>query len=133
MSETQGEPLKRIPGLPQSEAATLEVQVGASDSGTQEAQLLSQGLPESEISRQAAASEHRRNEQFRDHFEKIAISGLYLAALVFLTVGLTWFYHLLMPESWHWLNADQVAKLQNLITGGILASIAGGHIKKRLG
>lgn len=133
MREEGGEQIKRIPGLPPSEAATLEQQVGPGDTGTQEAKLFSTGLSPEEIQRQFAANEHRRSERFRDHFEILAISALYVAALIFLLVGLAWFYHLLMPVGWHWLNADQVAKLQNVVTGGVLASVAGGHIKKRLG
>ena len=133
MTAESGEPLRKIPGLPPSEAAALSTQVGTPDGGTQEAKLLSLGLSEHEIARRAAASEHRRNENFRDHFERIAIIALWLTAVLLFVVGFTWLYHLLMPERWHWLSADQVLKLQNIVTGGVLAGVAGNHIKKRLG
>lgn len=125
-------PIRNIPGLPSTEAAALKIPVGADDTGALEAQLLSRGFSAEDIEKQAATAEHRRNERFRDHFENIAILCLWLVALLFLAVGGTWFWHILMPEKWHWLTADQVSKLQNLVTGGILTGIAAGHIKKRM-
>jgi hypothetical protein len=37
-----------------------------------------------------------------------------------------------MPLTWYWLGPDAIGKLQNLITGGIVATLAGGHFKKRM-
>jgi hypothetical protein len=81
----------------------------------------------------ADAAEHGRNESFRNHFERIAVCGLYGIALVFLVLGLIWFWHLIAPSGGRWLSPDDISRLQNFVTGGIIATIAGGHIKKRLG
>ncbi len=103
-----------------------------SDTGLKEANLLGKNLTEEEIASAAANSEHNRTEKFRDHFEHIAICGLWLVAALVLAAALAWFWHLITPESWHWLTADAVGKLQNLLTGGIFATLAAGHLKKRM-
>lgn len=126
------EELKTIPGLTPSEVAVSETLTGPKDTAIQEAKLFELGLDEEAIKKRAAENEHNRNEKFRDHFEKIAVIFLYLIALLFFAVGATWFWHLLISPTWHWLTEPQVAKLQNIVTGGILASIATGHVKKRL-
>lgn len=124
--------MKTIPRLTPSEVSVSETFTGPKDTAIQEAKLFELGLDEEAIKKRAAESEHNRNEKFRDHFEKIAVIFLYLLAVLFFVVGATWFWHLLMPLSWQWLSEAQVAKLQNIVTGGILASIATGHVKKRL-
>jgi len=45
---------------------------------------------------------------------------------------ITWFWHILSPQCVHWLTGEQITKVQALATGGILATIAAGHLKKRL-
>lgn len=125
--------MKQIPGLPPSEEAALSSPIGSNDSGTKEAKLFALGLSEDQFRKKSAENEHVRNERFKDHFETIAILTLWVIAALFLIVGVTWFWHLIMPDNWHWLKADQIAKLQNIVTGGILTSIAAGHVKKRLG
>lgn len=126
------EELKKIPRL------AAEVAAGASflepdDAGNQEAQLLTRGWTAAQIEKRALVNESHRNEKFRDHFERIAITSLWIAAFIMLSVVFTWFWHLLTPESWHWMKPDAVAKLQSFVTGGIIATIGLGHLKKRLG
>jgi hypothetical protein len=31
------------------------------------------------------------------------------------------------PESWHWLSPDGIYRLQNILTGGVVAAVAAGH------
>jgi hypothetical protein len=136
LSDVGGEPEdpKTIPGLSPTEIAALDdASVTDVAKSLLEARQLSSGKSLEELANDSRNNEHARNERFRDHFERIAICGLWVICAMFLIVGLTWFWHLLTPQSWHWLGADEVAKLQNVVTGGIIASIAAGHIKKRLG
>lgn len=124
-------PDKKIPGLPPEEAASLKDAKIDGDSGQQEALLLTRNLSEDQLKKEAANREHDRSEWFKDHFEILAMIGLYASFVVFLFVGGVWFWHLLTP--WPFLNPDQVAAVQNIATGGIIATIATGHIKRRLG
>lgn len=130
--EQSGGALKRVPiflpgDLPRGNP------VAALDSGYREAKLLGKNLSADEIAVIAAQNEHDRTENFRNHFERIAVCALWVFAAAMLVVGLTWFYHIITPETWHWLSPEGVAKIQNIVTGGILAAVAGGHLKRRLG
>jgi hypothetical protein len=122
------DPSPSIPSLPPSEAIAADL-----EGGTKEARQIALGLSEDQLRRLAAEGEHNRNEKFRDHFEKIALCTLWLAWGLIVLVALAWLYHLMTPVGWHWLDDDHVSKLQTLVTGGVIAGIAGGHIKRRLG
>lgn len=122
--------LKRVPDLPAPSA--LDIQDEFSDTALKEAKLLGSDFDEKEIKSRQAAAEYKRNENFKNHFERITICGLWLVAAVALVLGTAWFWHVLSPESWHWLSVDQVSKIQNFMTGGIVAAVASGHVKKRL-
>ena len=126
------EPSKKIPGLDADEVEALYA--GPSGNGSaKEAEDFNQGLSVAELERKARQNEHKRSESFKNHFENVAICTLWIVAALALAVGVTWFWHLLMPDRLHWLSSDGVQKLQNIVTGGIVASLAAGHIKKRLG
>lgn len=128
------EQLKTIPPLPPEERSVFDAPAPSQiDDGASEAALLAQGKSLEELKRQAATNDHKRSEAFRDHFEKIAVAGLWLAAAVFGSFALIWVWHTLAPASCHWLSETQMAKVQNLVTGGVVASLAVGHLKRRLG
>lgn len=125
-----GEPSKpRIPEVPPSESDLLE-DGAPQDSGAKEAALFETGKRLEDWSKE---NEHYRNEKFRDHFEIVAICALWGVAFLFAAVAVIWFWHLLLPEKCHWLSSESVSKIQNIVTGGILTSLATGHFKKRLG
>lgn len=126
------EPIKEIPKISTDEIKALESWGGSKDSGELEAQQIFRGADREVLTREAETNEHNRNERFRNHYETVAVFGLYGVFTLFVVVGLTWFWQLLTPDSWHYLNAEQVAKLQNIVTGGIVASLGIDHIKKRL-
>lgn len=83
-----------------------------------------------DLRREADESDHDRNERFKGHFDKIGIFGLYAVSGALLISGLIWFIHIATP--WHFLNKDQLANLQNLLTGGVLVSVGTSYIKRRL-
>lgn len=122
--------LKRIPDLPAP--SSLDRHDESTDTAVKEAKLLGSDFDESEIKSRSARAEYARSENFRDHFERITICGLWVVAAVALLLGSAWFWHVLTPLSWHWLSPEQVSKIQNFMTGGIVAAVASGHVKKRL-
>lgn len=121
------------PPSPEEEKVLLPSAPNGDDTGTQETKQLTRGLPEKELRKEAAKREHDRSERFRDHFENVAICSLWIIAFVLFAVGGTWFWHLLTPGGWHYLDTEQVTKLQNIVTGGIAVGIMSAHIKKRMG
>lgn len=124
-----GSTSKKIPRLEEESAVAPG---RPDDEGTKEAALFAKGMSRDEIKRNAATAEARRNERFRDNFECIAIIALWLTSFVLAILGIAWLWHVLLPESCHWLRPDQIAKLQNMVTGGVITGIATGHIKRRL-
>jgi hypothetical protein len=122
--------LKRIPDLPKVEFPTRDDE--STDTGLKEAKLLGSDLDEDQIRKKAANAEHNRSENFKNHFERIALAGLWAFAVIGLLLGFAWFWHLFMPFKWHWLSSDQVTQVQNFLTGGVVAAVATGHFKKRL-
>lgn len=133
MSKEDGDDdLRQIPELPAPDVATIQMPP-ENDPAPIEALQLSSGLTASELKRESEKNEHDRSENFKNHFERIAVIALYGIAGIFTVFGLIWFWHLTTPPVWHWLAADEVSRLQNFVTGGIIATVAGGHIKKRLG
>ncbi|MBB4272811.1 hypothetical protein [Rhizobium mongolense] len=133
MAEGEQEEFKQIPITPGVEASADEASLPRTDSGLREAELLGRNLSAEEIKRRSEHNEHERNEKFRNHFEAIAIVSLWGFFLLFTGLILAWFWHYIMPVQWHWLAQDQLSKVQTLATGGIVATIAAGHLKKRLG
>ncbi len=100
--------------------------------GTAESKQLSSGKSANEIKTEAEQAEADRTEKFRNHFECLAIITLYIVWVSIVIVGLTWLYHLIAPPCWPRLPDEQVGNIQAIVTGGIIAGIAGGHMKKRL-
>lgn len=123
--------LRQIPPLREDEVAVAD-QPG-NLAAPNEAVQLGSGRSSAELRREAENNEHGRTEKFRNHFERIVVIGLYGLAGVFLIVSLIWFWHLVMPEQARWLTPDDISRLQNFVTGGVIATIAGGHVKRRLG
>lgn len=125
--------LKRIPGLPEPERAALQAPQSEADPAIKEAALFGQGSSQDEFEKEAARGEHRRSEEFRNNFEKIAILFLWIISILLFLIIATWAWHLLAPIKCHWLDEDQLSKLQALLAGGVLTGVAVGHIRKRLG
>lgn len=128
------EPLRSIPAItPEEIEAAQPPPTNDPDTGTAEAKLLSKNLTEEEIRKRSQAREADRTERFRDEFERIALVGLWVLALAILALFLVWFWHLVAPEAWRWLSDAEIGRVQSIVLGGVLASFALGHIRKRLG
>lgn len=122
----------RIPPFSPEEEAVLRQRPSDDTKSTAEAKQLASGLPANELKKRADENEANRTENFRDHFEGLAICTLYMVWIVLIVIGAAWVYHLLAPPTWPRLPDEQVKQLQSVVTGGILAGIAGGHLKKRM-
>ncbi|MBO9724295.1 MAG: hypothetical protein J7530_07970 [Novosphingobium sp.] len=130
--EISGEPPpKKIPGLPATEIAAA-VEGISLQKAIAEVDSLSRGETPEQLQRDAERKEHTRNQRFRDHFERIAICSLWVAALAIAAVGGIWLWHMAMPESARWLKKDDVSHLQSIMTAGLLVGVIGQHFKKRM-
>lgn len=134
MTETSAgdDQIKQIPVRPKSEGEALDSPISDQDAASKEAIFLSRGLSSDEIEKEAAANEHRRNQAFRNHFERMAIVTLWTMFVALQTLAAVWLWHIISPTSMHWLSADQIGTIQNIVTGGIVAAALGDHFKRRL-
>jgi hypothetical protein len=120
-----------IPRLREEEELADTPAEGEPDLGQEEALSLGRGLSKRDLEKEADEAEHERSERFRDHFERVAIAGLYVGAIALFGGTSVWFWHIITP--WHFLDQNQLAHLQNLVTGGVLVSVGTSYMKKRLG
>ena len=121
---------KKLPPLSQAEK---DASAADDTQSREEAKQLGSGLSAEKLKRQSEENEADRTERFRDHFERLAIVTLYVVWACLVIVGVAWVYHLLAPPEWMLLPEKKVRQLQNIVTGGLLIGIAGGHLKRRLG
>ena len=122
---------KKLPPLSKEEAELLSGD--GDDRSVEEAKAFSKGSSYDDLRKKAEEKEIDRTEYFRDHFEKVAIITMYAIWIILIATGFIWAFHLLAPNSWHWLSAEQVKALQTVVTGGALAGVASGHLRKRVG
>lgn len=133
MPVTSAEPESKIPGLSPEDVEALSGSGTDCDSGAAESRMFETGKSAEEIKKKAEEAEAERTEQFRDHFEKIIVFGVYSAAAFFALVCLCWTFNIILPDRWRWLTDAEISKLQGFVTGGVIASTALGQIKKRIG
>lgn len=85
------------------------------------------------LRRQALEKEHGRTEDFRDHFSRLTTIALYILALGLFCFGVVWCWHVLAPCTWRWLLTDEIQRVQNLVTGGVLAGLISDQFRRRAG
>lgn len=124
---------KDIPGLSVTEQTALVESGTGTDAALLEARQLSSGRSAKELEQEAAENEHGRTESFRDLFDKLVRIGMMLAFAGIIFTGGVWVWHLIAPTSWQWLTDSELDRIQNLVTGGVLAVVVGDHFKRRLG
>lgn len=121
---------KEIPKLLPPEEAAIASEDRRAE---QEAAQLASGRSTEDLQKEALHNEHARNEEFRDLFNRLVKWGMVIAFLIAMLFSLSWAWHLITPTSWHWLSEEEISHIQNIVTGGVLASLVGDHFKRRLG
>ncbi|MGU3399131.1 hypothetical protein ACLBWS_05220 [Brucellaceae bacterium D45D] len=119
--------------IPELSVQATPTEKNGKDTGVKEANLLGNDLDEDQIRRRSATNEHKRSENFKNHFERIALCGMWTVASIAAVLTVLLVYHLIMPTSCHWLTPNQTDKIWSFLSGGVIASVATGHFKKRLG
>jgi hypothetical protein len=130
---------KQIPlGAAEREGA-LESDI---DNGTREAAQLGSGAPIKDLEREAKENEHRRSQQFKDHFELLSIIMLDVLFAGFILLAAVWVVHLVLPDhkvvGWApfihgWLSKDQLDHISGVLTTGVIAGLVADHFKRRIG
>ena len=122
--------IPRPPVAAEVAAANLDPESG--DLARKEEAAVFAGLTRAQMAERAVRAEADRNEKFRDHFERLAIASLWMAAGTISIVGLIWLAHMVLPTGWRWLSTEDLSHIQSIVTAGLLVGLVGNHFKKRL-
>lgn len=84
---------------------------------------------EEDLKRKTKQSRHRREEELKDWTHKSLRYVFYIFAALLMFGLLTWGWHLLAPYHLHWLTEEQLHKMQELMSGGLLAIVVRDYIQ----
>lgn len=125
-----------LPQIPRGPAVREQVRAAASGSDSQaraEAKQIGSGRSVEELAQDAAEQEHGRTQRFREAVERVAILGIYAGALGILILAGTWLINIVLPLDERWLEPEDLAHIQTILTAGVLVGAVGGHFKRRMG
>lgn len=87
---------------------------------------------ERDIEKEGKEHEHDRHQAFRDHINYATIFIFWVIAACIIIGIVTFAFHMVTPESFHWLNQAQLDKLQTMLGAAVLSSALTGYVKKRM-
>lgn len=76
--------------------------------------------------------EHTRHQTFRNHVNWAALAIFWALAACVIVGLLTFVFHMLAPDRWHWLSEPQLDKLQTLLGAALLSSALTQYTNKRM-
>lgn len=62
----------------------------------------------------------------------LVVGLMVVLTLIFVASIVSWTWHYLTPEGWHWLTADQLLRIQSVIFSGSLGAIASAIAQRQL-
>lgn len=66
----------------------------------------------------------KRRLNFHKHVHWVKLGFLYCISAAYFVAAVIWMLHLLAPESWHFMPAENYTTLQNLLFGSIIGGLA---------
>jgi len=85
-----------------------------------------------ELDKVKARKNFERTERFQDHLISAVIFIFWAGVVALGATGLTWFYHLLTPPCWHFLDSNQLDKVEAVLFSGMVSASLSGIAKKYL-
>jgi hypothetical protein len=80
----------------------------------------------------AESKEHDRHQKFRDNINLATLRVFWSVVWCLIASIFIFTYHLITPDSWHFLSPDQLGTLKTLLGGAILSSALSGYVTKRM-
>jgi len=106
-----------------------DVQPAPDTRAQQEALLLGSG---DDLEKDGKRRDHGRDQRFRDHVN-IATLTLFWFVVVCVMIGVISFtFHLVFPQSWHYLDKGQLDQLKTILGAAVLSSALTGYASKRM-
>ena len=88
------------------------------------------GFDNESLEKDAKRRSHTRREGSKDHAYRAGLSLLWLIVSVFFIGIAFWGYHLLTPVAMHFLNNEQIDRLENLVASAAVATLVSEYIRK---
>lgn len=102
--------------------------VGNDTLANKEAIAISNGSLQADADKQ----EHNRHQTFRNHINRATLI-VFWSVVGCLVVSIFIFtFHMITPDSWHFLSEDQIGTLKTLLGGAILSSAMSGYVTNRM-
>jgi uncharacterized membrane protein YcjF (UPF0283 family) len=79
---------------------------------------------------EARKNEHYRRERFQNHLGYAAIILFWLAVFALILMATCWIWHIVAPEQWHFLTAQQISSIQNMLFSATIAKFIPQIAKK---
>lgn len=87
-------------------------------------------LNEGDLEKEAKRSEHKRRENFREQINKAAKIIFWIGVLGIIVLIFTEIWHLVTPTCWHYLEKDQLSKIETILFSGMIAAMVSEYTKK---
>lgn len=75
----------------------------------------------------------KRQSELQYHVYRLSNLGVYLIFAITVFAIAIWFWHIVGPESYHWLGEENFNKLQNVLFGALVGGAANQYSKKIFG
>jgi uncharacterized membrane protein SpoIIM required for sporulation len=79
------------------------------------------GDQKSSLEFQMYENDHKRKENFKNHFSRILIVFLYLASIIVASMIICWSYHFLAPEHLYFLSNERFREIQSMLFAGLVS------------
>lgn len=85
-----------------------------------------------DIEKDGKHRDHVRFQKFRDYVNLASLILFWTVCASVLVGILTFSWHMLTPESWYYLNSDQLEKLKTILGAAVLSSALTGYANKHM-
>ncbi len=115
---------RRPPSGDRPKVPKVRAEAVASQAGDRGAEGEAKAFAEGTLEEQSRRGEHRRSERFRDQVANVAVAVIWILFALFVIAMLVLGWHYLAPESWGWLDQDQLSTLKTVVFSGAITSTA---------
>lgn len=89
-------------------------------------------LANDELESESLKTDHTIKQDMKWMFANGFKCIFWAAVIAILITGTVWFYHLVMPVSWHFLEPEQVEKISQTLFGGVISTLVTSYAKANL-
>lgn len=103
-----------------------------SDEGFENAKREQYRFTKEDLENETRILDHSRSEGIKNAVHSVAVVLIASAGIVLLLMMASWTYHVLTPESWHYLSPRQFEELKNMLFSASMALVVSEYAKKML-